>query len=74
MDLPPAHQLPSQSITVGVVGGAEEVVSSFSSGVTLPSLEVGEMFSHPPKTDQAECHKASRSYIYVLRPNPVISS
>lgn len=45
VDLPPAHRLPSQSITVGVVGGAEEVVSSFSSGVTLPSLEVGEMFS-----------------------------
>lgn len=45
MDLPPAHRLPSQSITVGVAGGAEEVVSSFSSDVTLPSLEVGEMFS-----------------------------
>lgn len=43
VDLPPAPRLPSQSITVGRDGG--KVVSSFADGVTLPSLEVGEVDS-----------------------------
>lgn len=43
MDLPPAHRLLRQSITVSRDEG--KAVSSFADGVTLPSLEVGEVDS-----------------------------